>query len=94
MKDGKIDFKSVGITIVLAIVGTCIGFWDFISQKVNIMNFLAEVTRIKPMAVTIDLSGGSTDLVNGFGFGGIAILVMVIAIVCIAFAMLGIRGMA
>jgi hypothetical protein len=92
MKNGKIDVKSVGITIALAIMGVGIGFWDFISQRVNIMNFLAGILKIKPM-VAPDLST-STDLVNSFGFGGIMLLVLIVAIICIAFAMGGIRGMA
>jgi hypothetical protein len=83
MKDGKIDFKSVGITIILAIIGACVGLFDFISQKTNVLNFLAGLIHVQPMAVN------GADYTNFIGFGAVVICIFFVAI-----AMYSVRSMA
>jgi hypothetical protein len=92
MKDGKLDVKSIGITIVLSIAGTAIGLFDFFSQKVNVMNFLSEILKIRPV-VNTQIVLGSDVVANAMSFSGVSLLVLVVAIMCIALAMTGIRGM-
>lgn len=90
MKDGKIDFKSVGIAAILAITGIAVGMMDFTAQKTNILKFLAETLQI---STDIQVPQ-TTDVFQVFGFSGIAILVLMLAVVCISFMMYGLRGMA
>jgi hypothetical protein len=86
MKDGKIGFRSVGITIALAIAGIAIGLSDFIIHKVSAMNFLTETRQIQPLTGMT----GSTDLVsNTMGFTGV-----IVCIIFVAIAMYSIRSMA
>lgn len=84
MKDGKIDVKSVGITIALAIGGVCVGLYDFITQKQVVMDFLAESANMQPTVI-----GGADVWTNTVGFGGV-----IVCVLFVAFAMFSIRSMA
>jgi len=92
MKNGKIDFKSVGITIALAIVGVGIGFYDFFSQKANVMNYLFYNLLIRPVVNTPLVP--TTDVVNSMGFAVVPFVIMIVAIVCIGIMLGGVKGMA
>lgn len=84
MKDGKIDIRSVGITIALAIAGVCVGLYDFATQKATVMDFIAGATQVQPVAL-----GGADVWQNSLGFGGVVLCVVLVAI-----AMFSIRCMA
>jgi|WetSurMetagenome_2_1015567.scaffolds.fasta_scaffold1068392_1 hypothetical protein len=90
MKNGKIDFKSMGIASIIAIIGIGIGFIDFTKQKGGILFFLQGVLNID---LTTQIPQNN-DIVAMSSFGGITIAAMVLAIICIATLMYSIRGMA